>query len=189
MHKYPVLATAAAFLVALAVSPAPAAPADRFIHVQVSESNKNGTGVNVNVPLAMAEKVLPTIDKGPLHQGRVTIPNDALQGIDLRSMLDAVRTSPDSNFVTAKDGTQNISVEKSKGNIIVHVKDSKPKGDNVDVTVPLSVVDALFSNVKSDELDVAAALQELDKVGDTLAVTVQSGTDHVRVWIDSNSAQ
>jgi hypothetical protein len=188
MHMRTVQTAGAILLgaILLAGRPAAAAP-DRYLHVEVTESNKSGDNVNVNLPLELAEKVLPTINRGPLHQGRVTIPNDSLQGIDLPTMLDAVRNSPDGKFVTAKQGTENISVEKSRGSLIVHVKDSKPRGETVDVTVPLAVVDALFSNMKTDELDVAAALEALDKAGDTLMVTVEDASDHVRVWIDSNN--
>jgi hypothetical protein len=189
MHMRMMVQTAGAILfgaILLAGRPAAAAP-DRFLHVEVTESNKSGDNVNVNLPLQLAEKVLPTIDRGPLHQGRVTIPHDSLQGIDLHTMLDAVRNSPDGNFVTAKQGTENISVVKSKGSLVVHVKDSQARGETVDVVVPLSMVDALFNNVKADELDVAGALQALDSAGDTLMVTVQDASNHVRVWIDSNN--
>ena len=188
MHKHLLLGAIALIGTSfLAVRTTQAAPVDRFLHVQVSDSGHNGENVNVNLPLNVAEKVLPTIDKGPLHYGRVTVPNDALQGIDVPTILDAVRTSPDNQIVSVKQGTQNIDVSKSRGNIIVHVKDSKARGQNVDVTVPLSVVNALFNGTQKDELDVAAALQELDKVGNDFMVTVEDANEHVRVWIDSQS--
>ena len=192
MHKHLLLGAIALIGTSfLAARTTPAAPADRFLHVQVSDSGRNGENVNVNLPLGVAEKVLPTINKGPLHNGRVTVPtdalNDALQGIDVPTILDAVRTSPDNQIVSVKQGTQNIDVSKSHGNIIVHIKDSKLRGENVDVTVPLSVVNALFNGTQKGELDVAAALQELDKVGNDFLVTVEDANEHVRVWIDSQS--
>jgi hypothetical protein len=58
----------------------------------------------------------------------------------------------------------------------------------VDVTIPMKVVDALFSTVKDNELDVAAAIRALSDAGDAVLVTVQEATEHVRIWIDSNSA-
>jgi hypothetical protein len=188
MHKHLLFAAVAVIATSfLAARTTPAAPADRFLHVQVSETSHNGENVNVNLPLGVAEKVLPTIDKGPLHNGRVTVPNNAFQGIDIPTILDAVRTSPDNQIVSVKQGTENIDVSKSHGNILVHVKDSKSRGQNVDVSVPLSVVNALFNGTQKDELDVAAALQELDKVGNDFLVTVEDANEHVRVWIDSQS--
>jgi hypothetical protein len=181
-------ATAALFCALIfAARPAPAAPADRYLHVQVSDASKNGGDVNVNLPLSVAEKVLPTIDRGPLHQGRVTVPQDQFQGIDIPTIVEAIRTSPDSQIVSAKEKGENVQIEKSHGNIIVHVTDSGKNGQTVDVTVPISVVNALFSTAHKNELDVAAALQALDNAGDTFLVTVQGASEHVRVWIDSHN--
>lgn len=188
MHKHLLFAGIALIgTTFLAARTTPAAPADRFLHVQVSETSHNGENVNVNLPLGVAEKVLPTIDKGPLHNGRVTVPNNAFQGIDIPTILDAVRTSPDNQIVSVKQDTENIDVSKSHGNLVVHVKDPKSHGQTVDVSVPLTVVNALFSGTQKDELDVAAALQELDKVGNDFLVTVEDANERVRVWIDSQS--
>ena len=56
-----------------------------------------------------------------------------------------------------------MRVAKSNGNLIIHVRDSGEEsgkgGQKVDVTVPMKVVDALFSTAKQNELDVAAAIQ------------------------------
>lgn len=164
-----------------------AAPEDRYLHVQVSESGNKGENVNVNLPLSVAEKVLPTIDRGPLHQGRVTLDRDQLQGIDVPTIVDAIKNSPDNKIVTVKDKDDNIDVSKANGNIEVHINETGRKGDNVNVTVPISVVDALFSTGQKNELDVAAALQALDKAGDTFLVTVENASDHVKVWVDSHN--
>jgi hypothetical protein len=167
---------------------AAAAPADRFLHVQVSDSGNKGEDVNVNLPLSVAEKVLPTIDRGPLHQGRVTLDKDQLQGIDVPTIVDAIRSSPDNKLVTVKDKSgENIDVSKANGNIVVHINEPGKKGDNVNVTVPISVVNALFSTAQKNEIDVAAALQALDNAGDTFLVTVENTGEHVRVWVDSHS--
>jgi hypothetical protein len=166
---------------------AAAAPADRYLHVQVSDTGNKGEDVNVNLPLSVAEKVLPTIDRGPLHQGRVTLDRDQLQGIDVPTIVDALKNSPDNKIVTVRDRDDNIDVSKQNGNIIVHVNETGKKGDNVNVTVPITVVDALFSTAHKNEIDVAAALQALDNAGDTFLVTVENTTEHVRVWVDSHN--
>jgi hypothetical protein len=180
-------ATALISTVLMATQAAPAAPADRYLHVQVSESNKQGENVNVNVPLAVAEKVLPTIDRGPLHQGRVTISSESFQGIDLPTIMEAIRSGPDGQIVSVKEKDENVDVSKANGNIVVHVRDKGPQGEKVDVTVPVQVVNALFSGTQKGELDVAAALQALDQAGDTFLVTVEDASEHVRVWVDSHS--
>lgn len=180
-------AAAAAFFCALSV-PLVAAPADRYLHVQVSDSGNKGEDVNVNLPLSVAEKVLPTIDRGPLHQGRVMLDRDQLKGIDMPTILEAIRNSPDNKLVTVKDKDgENIDVSKADGKIVVHVNQPGKKGDNVNVTVPIAVVDALFSTAQKNEINVAAALQALDNAGDTFLVTVENTSEHVRVWVDSHN--
>ena len=110
-----------------------------------------------------------------------------LNDVDVRAILDAIRTAPDNEFVTVKEKDQDVRVAKSNGNLIVHVRDTGKGGQKVDVTVPMKVVDALLSTAKQNELDVAAALQALSEEGDALLVTVQDATQHVRIWVDSRN--
>ena len=165
-----------------------AAPAEKYLHVNVEDPTK-GESVNVNVTLSMAEKILPAINNHDLHDGKVFIHNAEMNGVDIRALLDAVRTAPDNEFVTVKDKDSDVRVAKANGNIIVHVTDKKNKEQKVDVTVPLKVVDALFATAKNDELDVAAALRALSDAGDVLLVTVQDSSQKVRIWVDSRSTQ
>jgi hypothetical protein len=88
-------------------------------------------------------------------------------------------------------------VAKSNGNLIIHVRDSHVRdsgkgsgksGQRVDVTVPMKVVDALFSTAKQNELDVAAAIRALGEAGETVLVTVHDAEQNVKIWIDSKSA-
>jgi hypothetical protein len=178
----------AAGMTALAAS-AKAAPAERYLHVNVEDSVQ-GESVKVNVPLAMAEKILPAINDHQLHDGKVSIHNVDMNGVDLRVLLDAVRTAPDNEFVTVKEKDSNVRVAKANGNIIVHVIDTtKSKGQTVDVTVPLKIVDALVATAKDDQLDIAAALRALSDAGDIVLVTVQDSSQRVRVWVDSLNTQ
>jgi formylmethanofuran dehydrogenase subunit D len=165
-----------------------AAGTERYLHVKVEDGDK-GESVNVNVPLSMAEKILPTINNHDLHQGRVSIHDAKMEDIDLRTILDAVRSAEDNEFVTVKEKDQDVRVAKSHGNIIVHIKDNRNKEEKVDVTVPMKVIDALLSNTKNNELDISAALRALSDAGDILLVTVQDAGQKVRVWVDSRNTQ
>jgi hypothetical protein len=167
---------------------ATAAPAEKYLHVNVQDPANDGS-VNVNVPLSMAEKILPAINNHDLHDGKVSIHDAEMNGVEVRALLDAVRTAPDNEFVTVKDKDSDVRVAKANGNIIVHVIDKKNKEQTVDVTVPLKVVDALLSTAKNDDLDIAAALRALSDAGDVLLVTVQGSSEKVRVWVDSRNTQ
>ena len=187
LHAIPAFFLLAAGLV-VAPKPANAAPAERYLHVRVEDTTKS-ENVNVNVPLSMAETVLPAVNKGPLHDGRMTIPSAKANGIDIHAIMEAVRTAPDGQFVTVKEKDQDVSVSKEHGNIVVRVRDSKKSGQTVDATIPMNVVNALVSGTKSDELDVAAAIRAMGDAGDTLLITVQDATQHVRIWVDSRNTQ
>jgi hypothetical protein len=169
-----------------AAAPAFAASGERYLHVKVQDEQK-GESVNINVPLSMAEKILPAINNKDLHNGCVTFHQAEMNGVDVRAILDAVRTAPDNEFVTVNEKNQNVRVAKSNGNIVVHVRDHNNHEQSVDVTVPMTVINALFSTAKQDELDVAAALRALGDTGNTLLVTVHDASQNVRVWVDSQS--
>jgi hypothetical protein len=179
---------AAALLVATA---AMAAPGDRYLHVKVDDADK-GESVNINLPLSIAEKILPTVNKGHLHAGTVSISDADIEGVDIKAILDAIRTAPDNEFITVKEKDQDVRVAKSNGNLLIHVRDnsdSKDKhGQKVEITVPMKVVDALFSTAKQNELDISAAIRALDGAGETLLVSVEDASQHVKIWVDSRSS-
>jgi hypothetical protein len=132
----------------MATAPAMATPTERYLHVKVEDATK-GESVNVNVPLSMAEKILPTINKGNMHNGHVTIGHADMDDVDIRALLDAARTAPDNEFVTVKEKDQDVRVAKSNGNLVVHIRDGAKGGQKVDVTVPMKVVDALLSAMRA----------------------------------------
>ncbi|HUO35631.1 MAG TPA: hypothetical protein VMU43_11630 [Candidatus Acidoferrum sp.] len=184
-----VTAFAASALLAPFSMPVHAAPADRYLHVRV-EDGTDGSDVNVNIPLSMAEKIPPAIHNGQLSEGRVAISGKDLNDVDIQTILKAIHDAPDNEFVSIKQADQDVRVLKSNGNILVKIRDSRGKeADKVDVTIPLSVADALFSTYHQNQLDVAAALRALDQAGQTLAITVEEASQHVRVWVDEKNSQ
>jgi hypothetical protein len=141
----------------------------------------------VNVPLELAEKVLPTINKDRLHSGKVKFDDIDCHGVDLRALVDAVRTSKDGEFVTVQNKESDVRVAKQNGTLFVHViEKNRAKRSQVEVKVPMRVVDALFSAGK-DELDLVAALHALSSQGDTELVSVKDDENTVRVWLDSKN--
>lgn len=159
---------------------------DRWLHVRVISLNDKGDTVRVNVPLELAEKVLPAIDHDRLHNGKVRIGSVECDGVDVRALLDAVRTAKDGEFVTVQKRDADISVAKKEGQLLVHVTDKNHKDSRVEVKVPMKVVEALLSADK-DELDVVAALHVLAAQGDMELVSVKDDDNTVRVWVDSKS--
>jgi hypothetical protein len=169
-----------------AVAPALAGGGEQYLHVRVQDGAK-GESVKVNVPLSIAETIIPAINNKQLHGGCVTIHQADMKGIDVRAILDAVRTAPDNEFVTVREKNQSVRVAKRNGNIIVYVRNPDNKDERVDVTVPMTVVNALFSTAKQDRLDIVAALRALGDSGNAFLVNVQDAGQNVRVWVDSQS--
>src|SRR6202047_1601707 len=110
-HLFPAIAfLAAAFLYAplgtqaqtSSAQPGTSAHGDRWLHVRVISTTSKGETVRVNVPLELAEKVLPAIDHDRLHKGKVRIGCMDCDGVDVRTIFEAVRSSKDGEFVTVQ---------------------------------------------------------------------------------------
>jgi hypothetical protein len=199
------LAISACALLPSSVLAQTSSKSDQWIHVRVESKDNRGETVRVNVPVEMAEKVLPAIKHQNLQAGKVRIENAHLDDVDLRALLDAVRTSKDGEYVTVQSNDNNVRIAKNAGYLYVHVtekrsaekaaknvegKEAPAKSfaseSKVEIKVPMKVVDALFSAGK-DELDIVAALHALSANGDTELVSVKDDDNTVRIWIDSKN--
>ena len=175
----PLLAVLLAGTVLWASSP------ERYLHVRVSNPSTHEL-VRVNVPLSLAEKVIPAINHGQLRNGKVQFGGFTADNVNLRAILDALKTAPEGVFVTVQETESDVRVAKEHGQMVVHVvdKDSKEK---VDVTIPWDVAQALVSDTSDNQLNVEAAIRALQNAGDVTLVSVMSHDETVRVWIDSRS--
>jgi hypothetical protein len=161
------------------------APTTRYLHVRVSNPSTHEL-VRVNLPLTLAEKVIPAINHGQLREGKVQICNFKADNVNIHAILDALKTAPEGEFVTVQDTGNDVRVAKERGQLVVHVIDKK-SSENVDVTIPWDVAQALISDTKENELNVEAAVRALENVGDTTLVRVSGRDENVRVWVDSRN--
>jgi ribonuclease HI len=162
-----------------------AASTTRYLHVRVNNP-ANHELVRVNVPLMLAEKVIPAINHGELRDGKIRIGSFNADKVNVRAILDALKTAPEGEFVTVQDNGNDVRVAKEHGQMVVHVIDKSSK-ENVDITVPWDVVQALISDTTENQLNVEAAIKALENVGDTTLVRVSGHDESVRVWVDSQS--
>ncbi len=177
---------AIAFLATGLFAARPARAEDRWLHVRVDNQTAKGEMVRINVPLEVAEKVLPAIHNERLHNGKVTVDGN-VNGVDLRALLDAVRSSRDGEFVTMQGNHGDMRVVKQAGYLLVHVRENKDWAKKrVEIRVPITVVDALLS-AGNNELDLVAAVRALAKHGDTELITVKDDQSTVRIWLDSKN--
>jgi hypothetical protein len=162
-----------------------AVPPEHYLHVKVDGTNTKEM-VRVNLPLSLIEKVIPAINQQQFHNGRIEVGDFHTNDVDIRAILDAVKSAPDGEFVTVQEPDCNVRVAKEHGQMIVHVVD-KENGEKADVTVPWEVAQALASAANDHQLNVEAAIQALDRLGETTLVTVSDRDQTVRVWIDSRN--
>ena len=167
-----------------------AAPPDQWIHVRVISSGGKGETVRINVPMSFAEAVLPKLCADKLSEGKLKF-EQKFQNVDLRALLEAVRNSPDNEFVTVESRDENVRVAKASGNLLVKVRqkhgDKHADSENVEVKVPLIVVQALLSGGKN-ELDIAAGIRALRAQGDMELVTVNDPSETVQIWTDTRNS-
>ncbi|HXF14193.1 MAG TPA: hypothetical protein VN517_13640 [Terriglobales bacterium] len=164
-----------------------AATTQRYLHVRV-HGIKNNELVSVNVPLSLAEMVIPAINHGKLRNGKIQVHGFNSEDVNLKQILEALKSAPEGEFVTVQESDSHVRVAKEHGQLVVHVADKNGKGkENVDVTVPWAVAQALASDTSDNELNVEAAIKALENAGDVTLVAVNGDDETVRVWIDSNS--
>jgi len=160
---------------------------ERWLHVRVISTDGGGETVRINVPLELAEKVLPAVNHDRLHNGKLRIDSSDVNDVDLRAVMDAVRTAKPGEYVTVQCDANDVRVAKEGNHLIIHALDKGgSKKSQVEVQVPMKVIDALLSAGK-DELDLVAALHALGAQGDTELVSVKDSENTVKVWLDSKN--
>jgi hypothetical protein len=162
-----------------------AASPERYLHIKVNNPKAQEL-VRVNVPLSLAEQVIPAINHGDLRNGKVHVGNFNSDDINLRALLEAVKSAPEGEFVSVQKPDEEVHVAKEHGQLVAHVKDKAGK-ERVDVTIPWEVAQALISETTDNQLNISAAIKALQKIGDMTLVTVAGEEESVRIWIDSNN--
>ncbi len=188
--KARIIAVSLALAAALFVF-APALAADAWLHLRVEKSGDDPETVSINVPLDLAAKVLAAVDDEHLKGGKIVFDVEDHADVDLVAMWKAVREAPDAEFVTVKSRSENVRVAKDKGFLVIladEKSDEEGQRSTVRVKVPLAVADALFGAAGAKgELDLVAALRELQRTGNGELMTVEDGDETVRIWIDDRN--
>lgn len=179
------IGTSALVAVAALALPARASEPARWVHVRVTSRNDRTDNVRVNVPIAALESLASAVDTKDLHQGRIQLGREDLDAAQLRKMWKAVRDSRDMEFVTVESQDETVRVAKSGGFMLATVKPARSgRGGQVEVRVPLEVVDALL-DAPEGQLNVQAALAALAGYQGDALLSVHDEDDDVRIWIDS----
>ena len=161
---------------------------DRWIHVRVDDLSGHGEMVRVSLPFSMLEVILRNTDAGDFHRGKIHIDDDDfdLDGIDMPALLRELRAMEDAEFITVKNRHEHIRVAKEDEMLIVQIDDVRRGDEKTRVTIPIAVAEAFFGD-RGGELDLVAALEQLDAYTGGELVRIESKDEIVRVWIDTSN--
>ena len=167
----------------VALLAAPIALADdstRWVNVHVTENSSN-TNVEVHLPLNLVLTVLRNVDVENFHGGHVDLELDDVD-VDFPEIFKAMKDAPDGKFVTVTSDEADVSVRKEGGTLYVSVNQKEDEMAQVEVTMPIAMMDALTFG-EENTLDIAALLESFDDLPDGELVKVTSNEANVRVWI------
>jgi hypothetical protein len=153
-----------------------------WIHVRVEEPKKDSK-VSVNVPLTVAEAALALAPRSVVADGKIHIGDKGrhLSVADLRRMWKELRTTGDAELVSIEEKAQTVKITRVGEHVRVRV-DSPAETETVDIDVPVTALDALFSG-EGESLDLRAALAVMQKHRGEV-IKVEDGDSKVRIWID-----
>ncbi len=155
-----------------------------WLHIRVEEPERQSR-VHVNLPLTVVEAALKAAPATIASHGKIHLGpgGKSLSLADMRRMWSELKASGDVDLVTVEEKDQNVKVAR-KGDLVT-VKVDRLGKEEVQVEVPVALVDALFGG-EGEELDVKAALLELQKRRGDI-VRVNDENSKVRVWIDEKN--
>ena len=175
-------------LLALALTAARASATDLWLHVKVHDGRED-SHVTVNLPMSMVEKASALIPADARSSGKIRIDDKDMDVAQLRQLWAEVQKHPDATYVTVDEKDSKVRVARRGEYLHIIAQDHHGKEgrhENVEVKVPLSVVSALLSGT-GDQLNIAAAIQELGRRGEGELVTVNGDDETVRIWVDAAS--
>jgi hypothetical protein len=155
-----------------------------FIHIEVREHGGEAGSVNINLPLALAQIAVAAMQDSVSHQVSARLNHGDLKVSDLRKMWKAMRDAGQTEFVTVQEKGESVRIFREGDKVVVKVNEGDSK-DKVRIQVPVTMMDALLGG-EGEEVDLAAAVNELSRVGKGDLVTVDEGAkgDKVRIWIE-----
>ena len=171
-----------------------AAPADgRWIHIRVVDGDDKATSVKVNMPVTALVSMADVIQDEHIKDGHVRIGHEGIDAAKLRDVWQSLRTAQDMEFITVESDDENVRVAKSGRFMIAkvnghgHGRNSvDTDGEQVQVRVPLEVVDALL-DAPDGQLNIKSALEALASQHTGELVSVTEGSSKVKIWIDDKA--
>jgi hypothetical protein len=183
------LAIFAVALMVTALVHAQAPTADRYIHVKVDGLDGKTASASVCLPVNLAAVLVSSVNNNQVSHGRLRLGQSEISGVDVRSILDAVRSSPDGQVISMKSHNKDIQVSKAKGQLIIRSTDDDSADHKaIEARIPLAVMDAMLSAGGGQEINLGAGLRALATQGDTELITYKDSHQNMHIWLNSSAA-
>jgi hypothetical protein len=171
-------------LLLMAITFAGAAAADHWIHIKVEDGDEER--VTVNLPVSLLSAAAAMIPDEVQEEARIEIDELDMDWSDLMTFWQEVKNAPEATFVTVETKDETVKVRKEGQFVTVRTTERGDSGAEVDVTLPLAVIDGLLSGPEGT-LNFQAALEALVAYGPGNLVSVRDGDETVRIWIDDRN--
>lgn len=182
------VAILAVALMVTAVVRAQAAQTDRYIHVKIDGLDGKTESVSVCLPVNIAAVIVSSVNNNQVSHGRLRLGQTEISGVDVRSILDAVRSSPDGQVITMKSHNKDIQVSKAKGQLIIRSTDDQSEDHHaIEARVPIAVIDTMLSAGGGQEINIGAGLRALATQGDTELITYKDSHQNMHIWLNSTA--
>ena len=160
------------------------AGASQWIHVSVSNKGNDAENVRVNLPLSVAQAFLPAVEEQISAEIKNNFDGKPLPIEEIRKAWKELSSQKNTELVAVDTKEANIRVSIEDGNVLVRT--TKDSAKQINVKLPVAVVDALLSG-EGDTLAITAAFEQLLKIRHLDLVQVQDEEHSVQVWIDNKN--
>jgi 3-dehydroquinate synthase class II len=148
-----------------------------LVVVDVREGGPSGHHLIVPVPLVLAQAASAFV---PRHEMRVNLGEASRYLPVADEMMKALADGPDGELVHVEERDEKVRIAKVGQNLVVKV--TRP-GEDVSVTVPISMVKAVLADMKDGELTPSTIVGALREARFTALADVRNGDEHVRVTV------
>lgn len=146
----------------------------RVLRVEVQEGGEDGTHVNLTLPISAMAAFEPAV-RNALNE--ISVNGD---GINLQEIWQAVKDSGPMDYVEIEEQNSTIRVSTTGSHVVVSAEGDLE--DNIHVSIPFELCDAMFRSPEDFDFDRLMTVLE-DMAGSDL-IRVDTDNEHVRVWIE-----
>jgi hypothetical protein len=139
----------------------------------------DGPRIVVPVPLILVQAATAFVPEEEIPN---EIPEEAREYLPVaKAALQALREVPDAEIVRVESPDEQVLIRVVDDMLEIRVQGSD--GEDVEVNVPLETAEDIIEEVMSDDFHPADVVRALRRVSRTDLVKVNTGDEHVKVWI------